>query len=342
MRSERLTLALHSGVLVLPPEGTIAVFGPQAGEDLGALPRTRVLVVTGFRPDHDAFTAAGWTCAVQGPEGCAAALVCLPRSREAALSLIAQAEACVRPGGPVAVDGQKTDGIEPALKALRTALPPGALSDPVTKAHGRLAVFAAGAADLSGWRAWPRIIAEGFTTLPGVFSADAPDRGSAMLAAALPAHLSGRVIDLGAGWGYLGRTVLAHPGVTRLDLVEADAAALDCARINLPDPRASFHWADATRWKPAQPADHIVMNPPFHVSRTADPALGLAFLRAAAAMLRPEGVLWLVANRHLPYDPALKSLFHTVEDLGTDPAFRLVRASRPVRDGKAPQDRRPT
>lgn len=341
MRSDRLSLALSSGTFAVPPEGTIAVFGPQAGEDLNALPRSRVVIVTGFRPDHDAFTAAGWTCAVAPPEGAAAALVCLPRSREAALSRIATAAAAVRPGGPVAVDGQKTDGIEPALRSLRAALRQGALSDPVTKAHGRLAVFSAGAADLSAWIAHPRQIDGDFTTVAGVFSADAPDRGSALLAAALPRQMAGRVVDLGAGWGYLSRAVLAHPGVTRLDVVEADAAALDCARVNLPDPRAAFHWADATRWKPAQPADHVVMNPPFHVSREADPALGLAFLKAAATALRPEGVLWLVANRHLPYDAALKTLFHTVEDLGTDPAFRLVRAARPIR-GRAPQDRRPT
>lgn len=341
MRSQRLTLALDSGALVLPAEGTIAVFGPHAGEDLSALPRSRTVIVTGFRPDHEAFTAAGWTCALQAPEGAAAALVCLPRSREAALSLVATAAAAVAPGGPVAVDGQKTQGIESVLRELSAALPAGALSEPVTKAHGRLAVFAAGAADLSARIARPRQIEGGFTTLAGVFSADGPDRGSALLTGALPAKMTGRVVDLGAGWGFLARAVLAREGVTRLDLVEADAAALDCAGANLSDARAAFHWADATRWKPAQPADHVVMNPPFHVAREADPGLGVAFLRAAAAMLRPDGVLWLVANRHLPYDPVLRSLFHTVEDLGTDPAFRLVRASRPVRGGRATQDRRP-
>jgi 16S rRNA (guanine1207-N2)-methyltransferase len=30
-------------------------------------------------------------------------------------------------------------------------------------------------------------------------------------------------------------------------------------------------------------------------------------------MLAPTGVLWLVANRHLPYDPALSGLFRTVQ-----------------------------
>ena len=47
-------------------------------------------------------------------------------------------------------------------------------------------------------------------------------------------------------------------------------------------------------------------------------------------MLVPDGALWLVANRHLPYDRPLSLLFREVQDLPGTPAFRLIRASRPV------------
>ncbi len=53
----------------------------------------------------------------------------------------------------------------------------------------------------------------------------------------LPAQLPARMADLGAGWGYLSRAVLDRPGVTSLDVIEAEALALDCAKANLPDPR---------------------------------------------------------------------------------------------------------
>jgi 16S rRNA (guanine1207-N2)-methyltransferase len=75
----------------------------------------------------------------------------------------------------------------------------------------------------------------------------------------------------------------------------------------------------------------VVCNPPFHVTRAAEPGLGAAFIKAAAAMLHPGGTLWLVANRHLPYGAVLTEIFRDVEDIGGDGAFRLVRASRPVR-----------
>jgi 16S rRNA (guanine1207-N2)-methyltransferase len=254
------------------------------------------------------------------------ALVCLPRSREAARALIARAAGEVAPGGVIAVDGQKTDGIETALKDLRGRVD---LSESLSKAHGKLATFRAGA-DLSDWLAEPSTV-EGFQTLPGIFSADGPDRGSILLASALPAKLAGKVADLGAGWGFLAAEILKRPGVKRLDLVEAEADALDCARHNVTDPRAQFHWADATSWRPDSLLDAVVMNPPFHLGRDADPALGAAFIRAARRMLAPNGSLWLVANRHLPYDAALSEHFLAHEDVAGDGGFRVIHATKPKR-----------
>lgn len=324
MRSARLSLALETGALILPAEGRIAVYRPQAGDDLSALQRDRVVVLTGFKPDQDHFAA---NVQVTPAPPYAAAIVCLPRSREAGRALIARAAAEVAPGGWVAVDGQKTDGIDTALKDLRGRVE---LSESLSKAHGKLASFVAGV-DLSDWLARPALV-EGFQTLPGIFSADGPDRGSVLLAGVLPETLSGKVADLGAGWGYLAAEVLKRPGVKRLDLVEAEADALDCARVNVTDPRARFHWADATTWRPETLLDVVVMNPPFHRGRDADPSLGAAFIRAARRMLAPNGSLWLVANRHLPYDAVLAECFLTVADVAGDSGFRVIHATKPRRD----------
>jgi 16S rRNA (guanine1207-N2)-methyltransferase len=320
-------MALDTGALVLPDAGMIAVYGARMGDDLSALPGDRVQVVTGFKPDFDHF-AAQYAVRHDGVAHYTAAIVCLPRAREQAQALLAQAAREVVPGGMIAVDGQKTDGVDSALKDLRGRV---AVSDTLSKAHGKLFTFAAGDA-LTDWVASPRMV-DGFQTLPGVFSADGVDAGSALLAAALPA-LKGRVADLGAGWGYLSHAILAHEGVKSVDVVEADFVALTSARANITDARARFHWADATTFRPDTLMDAVVMNPPFHVGRTADPALGMAFIKCAKKMLTPGGSLYMVANRMLPYDKLLPTLFREVIDLGGTSAFRLTQARAPIRESR--------
>jgi len=101
--------------------------------------------------------------------------------------------------------------------------------------------------------------------------------------------------------------------------------------VNVEDPRVTFHWADATRFDPASPYDGIVMNPPFHAGRASDPGLGRAFIQAAARLLAPHGKLWMVANRHLPYETTLSECFRNVDMITSNGAFKVFHANRPTR-----------
>ena len=326
MRTARLELALNAE-FVLPDAGRIAVWRPTTGDDLSALPKSRVTVLTGFRPDQDHFAGLGYS--VTPAPFYVAGVVCLPRAKALGRDLVAQAVAQVVPGGPVLVDGQKTDGIDSVQKDLRAAGV--ALSEPVIKAHGKAFAVAAGQALPSGWAGGPVQLASGFWTAPGVFSADGPDAGSVLLASCLPADLPSRVGDLGAGWGYLTKAILERRSVKVVDVVEAEAAALDCARWAIQDPRAVFHWADARSFRPAALWGAVVMNPPFHVGRAAKPELGVAFLKAAHRGLASDGRLWLVANRQLPYEAALNAMFRKVEVLAQGPVHKVILGSGLIR-----------
>ncbi|MCG6901411.1 MAG: methyltransferase [Rhodobacter sp.] len=325
MSDTRLNIALGSGAVTLPPEGRIAVFRPHGDADLSDLPGDRVHVIQGFRPDHDAFVASGYDTGVAPDGAYSGALVFLTRSKIEARALIAQAAGF---GGVVIVDGQKTDGIESILRDIRKRADVGEV---ISKAHGKLFAFRGG--DFSDWQPDPagHAIAGGFRTVPGVFSADGIDPGSAVLAAALPARLSGRIADLGAGWGFLAREILTREGVSQLHLIEAEHAALACARVNVTDARAQFHWADALQFAPDVPLDAVVSNPPFHTSRAAEPAIGRAFIAAAARMLKPSGKLWLVANRHLPYEAEAALHFLDVQEVAGDKRFKILAAAKPRR-----------
>jgi len=320
-------------MLTLPDAGDILVLRPPARDSLSMLPKAQLTVVQPFRPDYEDFAARGYRVLAERPKSTrfAAAIVCVPRAKAEAYALLADAAAATGSNGLIAVDGQKTDGIDSLLRDLRARF---TLSEPVSKAHGKLFSFSPGDDLMQDWSAKPHHFADAygsFQTLPGVFSADGPDAGSALLAANLPAKLGARVIDLGAGWGYLSAAILAQPGVKEVHLVEAEATALACARLNITDPRAQFHWADATTFKLDRGVDTVVCNPPFHTARDPDPALGVAFLQSAARLLASHGTLWLVANRHLPYDRTLAALFREVEEIGSDPRFRITRAARPLR-----------
>jgi 16S rRNA (guanine1207-N2)-methyltransferase len=79
--------------------------------------------------------------------------------------------------------------------------------------------------------------------------------------------------------------------------------------------------------------DVIVTNPPFHASGRADrPDIGRAFIAAAAAALVPAGRLWLVANRHLPYEAELARHFSQVRCVLQHDGFKVVEATGATRD----------
>ena len=160
---------------------------------------------------------------------------------------------------------------------------------------------------------------------PGVFAWDRVDAGTLLLAQALP-PLKGAGADLGCGYGALATVVLRSPAVTSLRLIDLDRRAVEAARRNVDDPRASFDWADARAVEAAGDLDFVVMNPPFHDGGAEDRRLGQAFIRQAAAMLKKGGVLWLVANRHLPYEADIAAAFKRSQPLADKGGYKVIEA----------------
>ena len=108
MSTARLTTAIEDGLITLP-EGRITVLRPAAGADLSALPRDRTTIVTTFRPDHDAWVAAGYEVTTEVPPA-SVAIVHPSRSKALSRALISSA---AQTAPRVIVDGART----PFLKA---------------------------------------------------------------------------------------------------------------------------------------------------------------------------------------------------------------------------------
>ncbi len=191
---------------------------------------------------------------------------------------------------------------------------------------------------LERWRqgaAMRRILDGRFWSRPGLFSWDRIDGGSALLAQHLPLTLAGNVADLGCGWGFLSDHLLRNcHDIDSLDIYDADADCFECARRNLgiipTRVKAKPRWHDVTAGLERVQYDAIVMNPPFHEGKDADPLIGMKFIAAAAQALRPDGQLWLVANRQLPYENLLSETFASVEKIIETGGFKVLQAKTPI------------
>ncbi len=334
---ETLLLPLTGGDIDFAAEGQALFLRARTGDALGRLPRDRFVCDQNFRPARDALARAGYALREDGDHRRYPLTLVLPqRQRDENRALLAQAVATTRSGGTVLAAAANLEGAK-TLQGDLEALAGTITSLSKNKCRAFWASVEPGHIDqtlLAQWLAGdaPRAIEGGrFMSRPGLFAWDRIDAGSRLLAEHLPPGLTGKMADLGAGFGYLGDEVLGrYPGVTRLDVIEAEQRALDMARLNLATygDRVAFHWCDATGPLPDR-YDAIISNPPFHVDRADRHDIGQAFIRSAARALVSGGQLWLVANRHLPYEETLNAAFKSVATVAQNNFFKVFKAIGP-------------
>ena len=206
--SPRLSLAVDalSAEAAIPVTGRIVLFHAVGDADLSALPAERLLIVQPMRPAFETLTARGFDCVATLPEGerFAASVVFATRAKQLSRDLVARA--CAITDGPVLVDGAKTDGIDSLIKPLVKQF---GASAPIAKAHGKIC-WLQGGTELPDWRAPEFSEVDGFSTAPGVFSADGIDPASRLLGGALPAKLGKRIAGFGRRLGLsVGQSVAA-------------------------------------------------------------------------------------------------------------------------------------
>ncbi len=337
---DALFVPFADGTLTLPAAAPVLFLGARAGAWTSVHGGTDWHCVQGFKPFADALGRRGLDV-VEAAESdrYAQVLMLPPRQREQARALFATALHHAAADAVVAVAVANLEGARSAeADFARLAGPVRVLSKHKCRVFWSLPGDRRVDVELAAaWRALdrPRPIGDGgIVSRPGLFAWDRVDPASRLLAETLPAALAGRVADLGAGYGYLSMQVLARcPAVRAIDLYEADARALAPARVNLERAARdrvepvewSVHWHDVTAGLP-QLYDAIVSNPPFHQGRAGQPELGQAFIAAAADALAPQGRLWLVANRHLPYEAELARRFGIVDTPAERDGFKVIAA----------------
>lgn len=291
-----------------------------------------VSAVQGFRPHFNALVRDGFETHAELPDGTYDhSLVLCGKHKGHNDALFAAALLRTRPGGTIVIAGDKMSGAGSFARRLSRSF---SIIDRQSKYHGvvfwlhRPQQLDRAQVDVTRPPVPVRIDGR-YSAAPGMFSYDRIDPASALLADHLPADLTGRIADFAAGWGYLSAQLVERcSAVTAIDLYEADYATLQAARENLAPVLdgacIEYHWHDLIAEPVERRYDAIVMNPPFHQGRSADPNIGQAMIRVAAKALERGGRLYVVANRHLPYEKILEQEFPRHGRLADESGFKVL------------------
>jgi 16S rRNA (guanine1207-N2)-methyltransferase len=335
---DALFLPFSDGPLRLPADGSVLFLRARDGFRLREVAQPGWLCEQSFKPFADTLARSGFTIGEAASHArFKLVLVLPPRQREEARALFARAAQHAE-GGIVLACVPNAEGAKSAQADLTALL--GTVSH-LSKHKCRVfwGESLTSSLDPSLLEAWlaldrPQANAAGYFSRPGLFAWDRVDSASGLLATHLPDDLHGQVADFGAGYGYLASQIIARcPRITSLDLYEAEARALEPARLNIEhviresgrELAFGVHWHDVTVGVDRR-YDAIVSNPPFHQGRADLPDLGRAFIARAANALLPHGRLWLVANRHLPYESTLTTHFEQVCTVVTEEGFKVIEA----------------
>ncbi|MAN46275.1 MAG: class I SAM-dependent methyltransferase [Alphaproteobacteria bacterium] len=337
---ETLMLALEDGAVAMPDMGPVLFLRAEVSPYLSGLPKDRLVCQNSFKPDHDALKAAGFEMLPPETEtfpATALTLILPPRQKDEARGLFARALRDAPEGGILLACLPNTLGAKTNEKILgEIAGDTDSLSKNKCRAFWTVKDSTQiNHALMDQWIALdsPQEMESGLWSRPGLFSWNRVDAGSEILADSIPEYIKGHGADFGAGQGFLAREVLSNcPNVEHMRLLEAEHRALACIDKTM----AGFEnwdakWADATKDAGERLYDFIVMNPPFHVGRADAASLGQDFIRAASRALKTGGQLWLVANRHLPYEQILGECFKGHEMLEDEGGYKIIRAEKPKR-----------
>ncbi|AEW44443.1 16S RNA m2G1207 methylase [Serratia symbiotica str. 'Cinara cedri'] len=174
-------------------------------------------------------------------------------------------------------------------------------------------------------------------TLPGVFSRNRLDAGSALLLSTLSNTLQGKVLDIGCGAGVIAAVIAKQSPKVQLTLSDTSAAALVSSRATLATNKikgtviVSDGYSDITGY-----FDIIISNPPFHYGLTNNLSTAQSIIQGALKHLPINGCLRIVANSFLPYPDILDATFGSHKILAHNNYFKVYQAivSVPARNFK--------
>ena len=163
-----------------------------------------------------------------------------------------------------------------------------------------------------------------FDTDAGVFSKQHVDPGSELLCKSLPQELSGRVLDMGCGWGAMTVMTLAKCPDVNMTMADVNERALALAVGNVAKNRMQAEAVLSDGFANIEGEfDAVITNPPIRAGK----AVIYKMFEDAKAHLVPGGVLYLVIRKQQGAPSALKflkSLYAKAEVIERDGGYWII------------------
>ncbi len=162
-----------------------------------------------------------------------------------------------------------------------------------------------------------------------VFSDGKLDEGTRLLLEALEVRPTDEALDIGCGAGFIGIHIARLANRGKVTMVDASLASIAVAERRVAESGLAnirVLASDGAQAVLQQRFDLVVTNPPFHMGGIQTTEIAQRFIREAAQVLKARGRFYLVANRFLKYEPALRDHFKTVDEVGGNTRYKVLRA----------------
>jgi len=166
-----------------------------------------------------------------------------------------------------------------------------------------------------------------------VFCREQVDIGARYMLKAMPKNLKAgqTLIDLGCGNGILGTQILLDNPLAKVNFVDESYMALASAKASLEHSGANTEQAEfminhCLQDYPANSADVVISNPPFHQQNTVIDDIAWQMFVDAKRVLKEGGELRIVGNRHLDHRVKLSKLFGGCKVVASDKKFLVLKA----------------
>lgn len=264
------------------------------------------------------------------------AIVFVPKSKELLNYILHNLASRLKAGSSIFLVGEKKGGVERAAKQL---LPYGDAVKLDSARHCQMWQLTTKITEtLKPLESWVQEYTVNtpkgdlsICALPGVFSQNRLDIGTAALLPHLQQVSSGKIADFGCGAGVISAYLAKLNPKNRIFALDVDAFALASTRLTFSKNNLAPEQLEIKAVSGIEDAPlflhAIVSNPPFHQGIHTDYNASENLCKTARRHLKSSGELWIVANRFLNYPLLIEQNFGQCITKADQQGFKVLFAS---------------